>query len=152
MITTSQVLLLVHLLRVVLWVGSFLTFPFWTSAAKRRGGEVVAFTYQSVSKVNLFVTIPGSWLTLIGGIGLVVVTPGYQRSQPIWLVFMEIVGIVLFLVAMTLFSRRQSQLARLAAGGDQRAFRTVDRQHAISASIAGVLMLLVIAAATLKPG
>jgi hypothetical protein len=151
-ISTTSILLFVHLVGVVLWVGSFMTFPFWTSTAKRRGGEAVAFAYQSLAKVNLFVTVPGYWLALIGGIGLVVVTPAYQRSQPIWLVFMEIVGIVLFLLAITLFDRRQRQLARLAASGDQEAFKKADRQHAISASIAGVLMLLVIAAATLKPG
>jgi uncharacterized membrane protein len=150
-ITTSQILLFVHLLGVVMWVGSFLTYPFWTSAAKRRGGEAIAFAYQSLARVNLFVTVPGYWLALIGGIGLVVVTPAYHGSQPIWLVFMEIVGIILFLLAITLFDRRQRQLARLAASGDQAAFKAADRQHAITASIAGVLMLLVIAAATLKP-
>ena len=152
MISPAQILLFVHLLGVVLWVGSFITYPFWTSAAKRRGGEAVAFAYQSLARVNLLVTVPGYWLTIIGGIGLVAVTPAYQRSQPIWLVFMEIAGIVLFLLAITLFDRHQRQLARLATAGDQQAFKSLDRQHAISASVAGVLMLAVIAAATIKPG
>jgi len=150
-VSAAQVLLFVHLLGIVLWVGSFITYPFWTRAAKRRGGDAVAFAYQSLVKVNTYVTLPGYWLAIIGGIGLVVVTPAYHGSQPIWLVFMEVVGIVLFVMALGMFDRRQRQLARLAASGDQAAFKAVDRQHAITASVAGVLMLAVIAAATIKP-
>ena len=148
----AQILLFVHLLGVVLWVGSFITYPFWTHAAKRRGGETVAFAYQALVRINLFVTMPGYWLAIAGGVGLVVVSPAYHGSQPIWLVFMEVVGIVLFVLAIGLFDRRQRQLARLAASGDQAAFKAMDRQHAVTASIAGVLMLAVLAVATVKPG
>jgi len=150
-VTAGQVLLFVHLLGVVLWVGSFITYPFWTSAAKRRGGDAVAFAYQSLAKINMFVTMPGYWLAVIGGIGLVVVTPSFHGTQPIWLVFMEVVGLLLFFMAIGMFDRRQRQLARLAAGGDQSAFKRLDRQHAITASVAGVFMLLVLAAAAIKP-
>jgi len=151
MIGAAQILLFVHLLGVVLWVGSFITYPFWTSAAKRRGGEAVAFAYQSLVRINTFVTIPGYWLATAGGIGLIVVSPQYHGVQPIWLVFMEVAGIVLFLLALVMFDRRQRQLARLAAGDDQAAFKAIDRQHAITASVAGVLMLAIIAVATIKP-
>ncbi|MBV9120600.1 MAG: DUF2269 family protein [Chloroflexi bacterium] len=152
MVSVGQILLFVHLLGVVLWVGSFITYPLWTSAAKRRGTEATAFAYQALVRVDSFVTLPGAVLALVGGIGLVGVTPSFQRSQPIWLVFMEVIGIILFLGAVAVFSRRQRQLAHLAAAGDQDAFKVLDRQHAITASIAGVLMLLVIASATIKPG
>ncbi|HLQ35440.1 MAG TPA: DUF2269 family protein [Chloroflexota bacterium] len=151
MIGAAQILLFVHLLGVVLWVGSFITYPFWTRAAKRRGGEAVAFAYQSLVRINTFVTIPGYWLATAGGIGLIVVSPQYHGVQPIWLVFMEVAGIVLFLLALVMFDRRQRQLARLAAGDDQAAFKAIDRQHAITASVAGVLMLAIIAVATIKP-
>jgi len=150
-ISPAQILLFVHLLGIVLWVGSFITYPFWTWSAKRHGGEAVAFAYQCLVRVNLFVTMPGYWLAIIGGVGLLIVEPQYHGVQPIWLVFMEVVGIVLFLMAIGMFDRRQRALARLAASGDQEAFKALDRQHAVTASVAGVLMLLVLAVAAIKP-
>jgi uncharacterized membrane protein len=150
-ISPAAILLFVHLLGVALWLGSFITYPFWSWSAKRQAGDALSFTYQALARINLFVTMPGYWLATIGGIGLVVVKPEYHGVQPIWLVFMEVVGIVLFLVALGLLDRRQRTLARLAAGGDQEAFKAMDRQHAVIASIAGVLMLLVLAVATIKP-
>ena len=151
MINPAQILLFIHLLGVVLWVGSFMTYPFWTLSAKRRGGEAVAFTYQSLARINTFVTVPGYWLAIIGGTGLVIVSPNFHGQQPIWLVFMEVLGYLLFFAALGMFDPRQRKLARLAASTDQAEFKRLDRRHAISASIAGVLMLAVIAAATIKP-
>ncbi|MDE3077360.1 MAG: hypothetical protein KGJ86_18235, partial [Chloroflexota bacterium] len=90
--------------------------------------------------------------TIIGGTGLVVVK--YRLSdQPIWLVFMEVIGYLLFFTAIGMFDPRQRRLARLAANPEQgSAFRSLNRRHAVTASIAGALMILVIAAATFKPG
>ncbi len=147
----DRVLLFVHLFGVVLWVGSFVTYPFWSAAARRQGGEAVAFTYHILARVNMLVTMPGYWLTVIGGIGLVVVR--YRTaSQPLWLVFMEVVGLLLFFAALGVFDPRQRKLARLAAGTDLAAFKSLNRQHAVTASVAGVLMILVVVAATIKPG
>lgn len=151
MVTAAQILLFIHLLGVILWVGSFITYPFWTRSAKRRGGEPLTFAYQSLARINTYVTIPGYWLAVIGGTGLVIVSPNLHGSQPTWLVFMEVIGYVLFFAALGMFDPRQRKLARLAAGGDQVEFKRLDRRHAISASVAGVLMLAVIAVATIKP-
>jgi len=153
--------LFLHVLGVVLWLGLALALPFVTGRARREGDPaVVAFAYRAADRLMRTLGLTGILLTMIGGIGLTVVVPGYGWFQPFpnhWLFQMQLLGFLAFAVAAFYQLPLGKKLAREAercaeAGEGTDLFETYRKRHAIVGSVNGLLLLVVVVLGTIRPG
>ncbi|MFW6193748.1 MAG: DUF2269 family protein [Gemmatimonadota bacterium] len=153
-------LLFVHVLGVILWVGVAVALPFVTGRARRTGDlEIASFAYGVADRLTRTIGLAGMVLTLLGGVGLVVINPAYGWFQPFpdhWLFQMQILGFLSFGVGAFYQVPLAGRLAREAEasardGEPTERFGKLRKRHAIVGSVNGFLLLVVVLLGTVRP-
>lgn len=151
-------LLFVHLLGIVLWLGGTLTMAGVTARAVRSGDRrLIAFAYRAAARTNRSLGLSGILLTVAGGVALMI-QRGYAWFQPFpnhWLFQMQLLGILAAVVGVFYLLPIGSRLAEAAeasaaAGEDSTAFLRFRRRNAIVSSLVGLVLLVVLALGALK--
>lgn len=157
--TLSGLLLFLHLLGIVLWLGVSLTIMFAAARARRTGDlQVVAFTYRTGSGLMKSLGLTGMLLTIGSGFAMIPIL-GYRFFEPFpnhWLFQMQVLGSLAFLAGVLYQVPVGDRLARAAeasaaAGEESAAFRRYQRRNAIVSSAVGVLLLVVIFLGAVRP-
>ncbi|MFQ5690446.1 MAG: DUF2269 family protein [Gemmatimonadota bacterium] len=156
---TSDVFLLLHVVGFVLWMGIAFILPFVTGRAARSGSlEIAAFAYRTWSDLLKTVGLTGMVLTLAGGFGLTAARqhPLFQPFPDHWLFQMQLLGVLAFLVSVFYLIPLSDKLARAAeasatAGEKSVAFQKYRKRNALVGSLTGLVLLLIVILATLKP-
>ncbi len=154
------ILLFLHVLGIVLWLGITLTMAI-LSVRARRGGDrgVIAFTYRATCDLLKGPGLVGAILAVGSGFALMsVLDYGFFRPFPNhWLFQMQLLGVTAFVLTLALQIPNAGRLARAAeavaaAGEESAAFVTFRKRNALLGSIIGFLLLVNILLGTLRPG
>ena len=151
-----RILLAIHILAGVIFMGNIITAAFWKARADRSGSlETIALTTRAVLQADYMFTGPGIVLLLVTGIWMVGLT-NWARFQEPWLgsslVLLIVTGIIWTGVLLPL----QFRLARLAREGTANgaldpSYRRASRQWAIFGGIATLLPVVILFLMVLKP-
>ena len=153
-------LLFVHILGFVLWLGvTFTLAAFAVKAAKSENRDVIAFTYRTACHLLKGPGLIGMILTIGSGIWLTV-AHGYSFFQPFpnhWLFQMQFLGTIAFLVALFYQIPLADRLARAAeasaaAGESSAAFLKFRKRNGMVGSILGLLLLINLVLGAVRPG
>lgn len=158
--TLRGLFLFLHVLGVALWLGVAITLPFVTGRAMQQDDlGTVGFAYGVTDRLMRTLGLAGILLTLVGGIGLVLVVPSYGWFRPApnhWLFQMQVLGFPAALVALFY----QIPLGRTLAGEARRSvergaltdqFRSYRKRNAIVGSVVGLVLLVLVLMGTLRP-
>jgi len=152
--------LFLHVLGIILWVGLAVALPFVTGRAVRDGDlDTVAFAYRVSDRLMRTLGLAGVLLTLVGGIGLVVINPGFAWFQPFpahWLFQMQILGFAAAAAALVYQLPLGRKLAREADRSAEEGvltedFRSYRKQNAVAGSVVGLVLLVLVVLGTLRP-
>jgi uncharacterized membrane protein len=148
-----NVILLVHILAAIVWVGSAIFIQIYATRLDRAGEttRLMAFA-KDVEKLSTLIFLPSSLLVLLAGIAMVVYAPGVEASD-LWIII-GLAGIVSTIVIGAAFGPESGRLARAAderGPDDPEVLRRTRRIFAISRVDLSVI-LLVVADMVLKPG
>ena len=152
-----QVLLALHILGAIVFVGNIITAAFWKARADRSGDlQTIAFTARAIVQADFAFTTPGIVVLLATGIAMVGITD-WARFQETWLsvsfVLLIITVIIWFarLLPLQLTMRRTAQESA-AAGTLDSAFTRAGKQWAMFGGIATLLPIIILFLMVLKPG
>ncbi len=160
MSTGYRLFVFLHLLGVILWIGLAVALPFVTGrAAREESGDTVAFAYGVADRLMRTLGLGGVALTLVGGIGLVVMNPAFSWFQPFpdhWLFLMQLLGFAAAAVAALYQIPLGRKLAREAERSAERgepteAFRRYRKRNAIVGSVVGLVLLALVVLGTVRP-
>ncbi len=152
--------LFLHVLGVVLWLGLAVALPFVTGrAAREEDPDTVAFAYRISDRLMRTLGLAGVVLTLVGGVGLVMINPGFGWFQPFpdhWLFQMQILGFAAAAAALAYQLPLGRKLAREAErsaeqGSPTEAFRSYRKRNAVVGSVVGLVLLILVVLGTLRP-
>ncbi|MFQ6026458.1 MAG: DUF2269 family protein [Dehalococcoidia bacterium] len=152
-----QILLAIHILSAVLFIGNIVTAAFWKVRADRSGNlEIIAVTTRSLLQADYAFTTPGISGLLITGIWMVGLT-GWDRFQQTWLSVSLVLLIITGLIWVALLLPLQFRMARLsregaASGAPDPAYAKASRLWAIFGGIATLLPVIILFLMVLKPG
>jgi uncharacterized membrane protein len=155
-----SVLLFVHILGFVLWLGvTFTLAAFSVKAAKSENRDVIAFTYRAACHLLKGPGLVGMILTIGSGIWLTVAL-GHSFFQPFpnhWLFQMQLLGTIAFLVALFYQIPLADRLARAAeasaaAGESSTAFLKFRKRNGMVGSILGLILLINLILGAIRPG
>ena len=148
-----------HVLGVVLWLGTALTLAVLVVGARRSGSaEATAFAYRTNTRLMKALVLPGMLLTVGGGFALNAVL-GYGYFQPFphhWHFQMQVWGVIAFVVGVLYQVPLSDRLARAAeasaaAGEESAAFSRYRKRNAIVSSLIGLVLLVVVFLGTVRP-
>ena len=152
-----QVLLALHILAAVVFVGNIITAAFWKVRADRSGNlETIALTTRSLLQADYFFTAPGIVVLLVTGIWMVGLSD-WARFQEPWLgssfVLLILTGII-WLAVLLPQQRRMVRLSREGAdaGALSPEYRKASRLWAMFGGIATLLPVLILFLMVFKPG
>lgn len=157
--TATGFYLFLHILGIALWLGVALGLALMTgSAAREQDRRIAAFAYRSASRTHKTLGLAGMLLTVGSGVPLTMLG-GYAFFQPFpqhWLFQMQLLGLVAFLLALFYQLPLSDKLARAAeasaaAGEDSAAYAKYRRRNAVSSSVIGLLLVVIIALGALRP-
>ena len=154
-----QLLLALHILAAVVFVGNIITAAFWKTRADRSGNlETIAITARSLLQADYVFTAPGIVVLLATGIGMVGLSAGsWARFQEPWLggsfVLLIITGIIWLAVLLPQL-RRMVRLAQEGAdaGVLSPEYRRASRIWSMFGGIATLLPILILFLMVFKPG
>ena len=151
-----QVLLILHILAAIVFVGNIITSAFWKAQADRSGNlEIIAITARSLLRADYIFTGPGIAVLLVTGIWMVGMS-GWEGFQEPWLggsfVLLIITGII-WLAVLLPQQRRMVRLAQegAAAGAPSPDYRKASRIWSMFGGIATLLPVLILVLMVLKP-
>ena len=151
-----QVLLVLHILAAIVFVGNIITSAFWKAQADRSGNlETIAITARSLLQADYIFTAPGIAVLLVTGIWMVGLSD-WGRFQEPWLggsfVLLIITGII-WLAILLPQQRRMVRLAQegAAAGAPSPEYRKASRIWSMFGGIATLLPVLILVLMVLKP-
>lgn len=148
-----NVILLVHILAAIVWVGGGVFIQIYVTRLDRTGetARLMAFA-KDLEKLGNRIFLPASLLVLLAGVAMVVYSPGVQLSE-LW-VIIGLVGIAnTILIGVVFLGPEAGRLARVAeerGHDDPEVVRRTKRIFAISRVDLAVI-LLVVADMVLKP-
>lgn len=148
-----NVILLVHILAAIVWVGGGVFIQIYVTRLDRTGetARLMAFA-KDLEKLGNRIFLPASLLVLLAGVAMVVYSPGVQLSE-LW-VIIGLVGIAnTILIGAVFLGPEAGRLARVAeerGHDDPEVVRRTKRIFAISRVDLAVI-LLVVADMVLKP-
>ena len=152
-----QVLLALHILGAVVFVGNIITAAFWKSRADKSGDlQAIAFTARSLVQTDIAFTTPGIIVLLATGIAMVGITD-WARFQEAWLsisfVLLILTAIIWFvrLVPLQKTMRRISQESA-ASGVLDPAYTRAGKQWAMFGGIVTLLPIIILFVMVIKPG
>ena len=112
-----QVLLALHILAAVIFVGNIITAAFWKTRADRSGNlETIAITARSLLQADYIFTAPGIVVLLITGIWMVGLSD-WGRFQEPWLGGSFALLIVTGIIWLAVLLPQQRRMVRLAQEG-----------------------------------
>ncbi len=158
--TVRGLFLFLHVLGVALWLGVAVTLPFVTGRAMRQDDlGTVEFAYRVSDRLMRTLGLAGMLLTLIGGVGLVMVVPSYGWFEPApnhWLFQMQVLGFPAALVGLFYQIPLGRRLAREAGRSAEQGaltdeFRSCRKRNAIVGSLVGLVLLVLVVMGTLRP-
>lgn len=151
-----QILLAVHILAAIVFVGNIITAAFWKVRADRSGNlETIALTTRAVLLADNMFTGPGI-LVLVGtGIAMVGIT-SWARFQQMWLSLALILIIITAIIWAVVLLPAQKRMARLAQeavvnGSLDPAYHRASKRWAIFGGVATLLPIIILFLMVLKP-
>jgi uncharacterized membrane protein len=154
---TLRILLAIHILAAVVFVGNIITAAFWKVRADRSGSlEFMAETSRSLQLADKAFTMPGILGLLVTGIWMVGIT-GWERFQEPWLggsfVLLLLTGAI-WAIGLAPLQKRMTRLARdqATAGQPDSDYRNASRTWAMMGGIATLLPVVILVLMVLKPG
>src|ERR671914_1548352 len=112
-----EVLLALHILSAVIFVGNIITAAFWKVRADLSGNlETIALSTRAVLIADWAFTGPGILVLLGTGLAMVGLT-GWERFQELWLGLSFILLIVTGIIWIVVLVPLQHRMARLARDG-----------------------------------
>lgn len=154
---TFRILLAIHILSAVVFLGNVITAAFWKVRADRSGSlEAIASAARGVTTADYAFTLPGLLGVLITGFLMVGLT-GWQRSQEPWLgtsLGLLILTGVIWLALLLPLQRRMARLAleSVPRGALDPAYTRASRRWAMLGGIATLLPVVILFLMVLKPG
>ncbi len=151
-----QVLLALHILAAVIFVGNIITAAFWKTRADRSGNlETIAITARSLLQADYTFTAPGIVVLLITGIWMVGLSD-WARFQEPWLGGSFVLLIITGVIWLTVLLPQQRRMVRLAQeGADAGAlgpeYRRAGRIWSMFGGIATLLPILILFLMVFKP-
>ena len=152
-----QVLLALHILAAVVFVGNIITAAFWKTRADRSGNlETIAITARSLLPADYIFTAPGIVVLLATGIWMVGLRDWAGFQEP-WLggsfVLLIITGII-WLVVLLPQQRRMVRLAQEGADAGELSpdYRSASRIWSMFGGVATLLPVLILFLMVFKPG
>ena len=153
----TQILVAIHIISAVLFVGNIITAAFWKMRADRSGNlDTIAITTQGLLRADYMFTLPGIVGLLATGIALVGITDWARFEEPwlsISLILLIITGIIWAALLLPL-QKRMVRLAQLAAasGTPDAAYRQASKRWAMFGGIATLLPVVILFLMVLNPG
>ena len=151
-----KVLLAIHILAMVVFLGNLVTAGFWKVSADRSESlETMASTSRAVLLADYVFTIPGIVAMLVTGILMVAMT-GWKRFEEPWLsaslVLLVLTGIIWVGVLIPL-QRRMVRLSQqgLDNGALDPAYTRASRRWSMFGGIATLLPVIILFLMVLKP-
>jgi uncharacterized membrane protein len=152
-----RVLLAIHILAAVVFIGNVITAAFWKVRADRSGDlDAIARTTRAVLQADYVFTLPGILGVVVTGFLMVGMT-GWERFQEPWLAaslaLVVLVGLLWAAVLLPL-QLRMVRLARLGLeqGARDPAYDRASRLWAVFGGIATLLPVVVLFLMVLRPG
>ncbi len=151
-----QVLLALHILAAVIFVGNIITAAFWKTRADRSGNlETIAITARSLLQADYTFTAPGIVVLLITGIWMVGLSD-WARFQEPWLGGSFVLLIITGVIWLAVLLPQQRRMVRLAQeGADAGAlgpeYRRAGRIWSMFGGIATLLPILILFLMVFKP-
>ena len=151
-----RVLIAIHVIAAVVYLGNLITAAFWKTRADRSGSlEAMAVTSRLVVLSDCFFTGPGLAVLMATGI-LIVSQTGWHRFQEPWLAasfVMLVVTAIIWLAVLIPLERKMLQLARegVSRGVVDPAYRRTSRLWAIFGGIATLLPMIILFLMVIRP-
>ncbi len=152
-----QVLLVLHILAAVVFVGNIITAAFWKAQADRSGNlETIAITARSLLKADYIFTAPGIVVLLATGIWMVGLSD-WARFQEPWLGGSFVLLIITGIIWLAVLLPQQRRMVRLAQEGADAGvlspeYRRAGRIWSMFGGIATLLPILILFLMVFKPG
>ncbi len=152
-----QVLLVLHILAAVVFVGNIITAAFWKAQADRSGNlETIAITARSLLKADYIFTAPGIVVLLATGIWMVGLSD-WARFQEPWLGGSFVLLIITGVIWLAVLLPQQRRMVRLAQEGADAGvlgpeYRRAGRIWSMFGGIATLLPILILFLMVFKPG
>lgn len=151
-----KILLAVHILAAILFVGNLITAAFWKMRADRSGNlETIALTARSVLQADNMFTGPGILVLLATGIAMVGIT-GWSRFQELWLSLALLLIIITGIIWAVVLLPTQKRMVRLAEesvakGSLDQDYQRASKKWAMFGGIATLLPIIILFLMVLKP-
>ena len=152
-----RILLAIHILAAVIFVGNIITAAFWKIRADKSGNlEAMAITSRSLQLADLAFTMPGILALLVTGIWMVGIT-GWQRFQEPWLGISLVLLILTATISAAGLAPLQKRMGRLAAeqaaaGQPDPDYRRASRTWSMLGGVATLLPVVILVLMVFKPG
>ena len=152
-----QILLALHILAAVVFVGNIITAAFWKVRADRSGNlETIAITARSLLQADYVFTAPGIVVLLVTGIWMVGLRDWAGFQEP-WLGVSFGLLIITGIIWLAVLLPQQRRMVRLAQeGADAGAlgpeYRRASRIWSMFGGVATLLPVLILFLMVLKPG
>jgi uncharacterized membrane protein len=151
-----RILLTVHILAAIVFVGNIITAAFWKVRADRSGNlEAIALSTRAVLQADFAFTAPGILAVLGTGIAMAGIT-GWERFQEPWLALSFILFVItgfIWVAALLPLQVRMARLARQSAaqGSLDPAYQRSSKLWAIFGGIATTLPIIILFLMVLRP-
>jgi uncharacterized membrane protein len=151
-----NILLAVHILAAIIFVGNIITAAFWKVRADRSGNlETIALTARAVLLADSVFTGPGILVLLGTGIAMAGLT-SWARFQELWLslsLILLIITIIIWAAVLLPMQKRMARLARqsAASGSLDPAYQRASKIWAMFGGIATLLPIIILFLMVLKP-
>ena len=152
-----RILLAIHILASMIFVGNMITAAFWKKRADKSGNlETMAMTSRSLQLADFAFTMPGILALLATGIWMVGIT-GWQRFQEPWLGISFVLLILTAIIWAAVLMPLQKRMARLAseqasAGQANPDYRRASRTWSMMGGVATLLPVVILVLMVLRPG
>ena len=152
-----RILIAIHILAAVIFVGNIITAAFWKVRADKSGHlESMALTSRPLQLADLAFTMPGIVGLLVTGIWMVGIT-GWQRFQEPWLgvsLALLIVTGAIWAAGLAPLQSRMSRLARdqATAGQLDPEYQKASRRWSMMGGVATLLPVVILVLMVFKPG
>ncbi|PKB65239.1 MAG: hypothetical protein BZY80_00680 [SAR202 cluster bacterium Io17-Chloro-G2] len=152
-----RILLAIHILAAVIFLGNIITAAFWKVRADKSGNlETMSITSRSLQLADIAFTMPGVITLLVTGVWMVGIT-GWQRFQEPWLGISLVLLILTAIISAAGLVPLQKRMVRLSgdqltAGTADPAYRRASRTWAMMGGVATLLPVVILILMVLKPG
>ncbi len=150
-------LVFLHLLGMVFWLGGMFVGSIWISSARKTGDEsLLAFAYSTAHRLYRGIVGGGVALSIVSGVILMFVTDRawFQPFPEHWLFQMQVVGLIAALVTVFYIIPNAAALAKLAnqsaAESERSVFAAKVRRQAIAGSLLGLLLVYLVLLGALR--